>query len=79
MSLLNLYYFIGVVIIGIITGVVPGMYLSRISEIKALKKESVVKNRGLQRKVLLAFQLIIVAVLLNSSFIIKRQINYYPE
>jgi putative ABC transport system permease protein len=76
MSILYLYYFIGVAVIGIITGVVPGMYLSKISETKALKNESIFNTRGFQRKILLIFQLIIVAILLNSTFIIKRQINY---
>ena len=75
-SLIYLYYFIGVTGIGIITGVVPGTYLSNINEIKALKKELIFNTRGFQRKMLLVFQLIIVAVLLNSTFIIKRQINF---
>lgn len=75
-SLLYLYYFVGVIIIGIITGLVPGIFLSKINEIKALKNESVFNSRGIQRKILLVFQLVIVAVLLNSTFIIKRQISY---
>jgi putative ABC transport system permease protein len=76
MTLLYLYYFIGVTVISIITGVVPGIFLSNISEIKVLKKESIFTSRGFQRKILLTFQLVIVAVLINSTFIIKNQISY---
>lgn len=75
-SILYLYYFMGIIIIGIVTGLFPGIFLSKTSEIKALKNESVFSSRGIQRKLLLVFQLVIVAVLLNFTFIIKKQMSY---
>jgi putative ABC transport system permease protein len=75
-SFLYLCYFIGVAIIGLITGLASGIALSKISGIKILKNESFFSSRGIQRKVLLLIQLLIVAILLNSTFIIKKQINY---
>lgn len=73
---LYLIYFIGIVFIGAITGLFPGVFLSKVKEIKALKNETVFRTRGFQRKILLVFQILIVATLLNSTFIIKSQINY---
>lgn len=75
-SLLYFYYFIGVLIIGFITGFIPGLTLSRINELKSLKNESFLSSRGTQRKVLLFIQLLIVAVFLNSTFIINKQIKF---
>ncbi len=74
-SLLYLYYFIGISIIGLIAGLFPGVVLSGIGEVRALKNESSLSSRGIQRKVLLVFQLLIVAIFLNSTFIISHQIN----
>lgn len=73
---LYLLYFAGAIFIGTITGLFPGVFLSKVREIKALKGETVFNSRGLQRKILLAFQMLIVATLLNSTFIIKSQIDY---
>lgn len=64
------------VLIGILSGLIPGLFLSKLKEIKVLKKETVLNTNGMQRKVLLVFQLLIVACLLNASFIMKNQINY---
>lgn len=75
-SSLYVYYFTGIVCIGLITGLFPGIFLANTSAIKALKNGSVFYTRGMQRKLLLVFQLIIVAVLLNCTFIISRQISY---
>lgn len=78
LSRLGLYlvYFLGIMVIGIITGLVPGIFLAKVNEAKALKNELMLKSRGIQHKVLLGFQLVIVAVLLNSVFIVKKQINF---
>lgn len=42
---------------------------------RALKNESFLSSRGVQRKALLVFQLFFVAIFLNSTFIITNQIN----
>ncbi len=73
--LLYLHFFIGISIVGLIAGLFPGVALSGINEVRALKKESFLSSRGIQRKVLLVFQLLIVAIFLNSTFIITKQIN----
>jgi putative ABC transport system permease protein len=75
-SFLYLYFLVGVVCIGLITGLFPGVFLSNINVIKVLKNDSVFNSRGIQRKLLLVFQMIIVAVLLNCTFIINKQIDY---
>ena len=73
---LYLIYFLGILFIGLITGLFPGIFLSKVKVIKALKNDMGFKSRGFQRKILLVFQLLIVATLLNSSFIINSQIDY---
>jgi putative ABC transport system permease protein len=73
---LYLVYFIGIMVIGIITGLAPGVFLAKVNEAKALKNELMLKSRGIRHKVLLGIQLVIVAVLLNSVFIVEKQISY---
>lgn len=75
-SSLYLIYLIVIVLIGLLSGLIPGLFLSKLKEISVLKKETVFNSNGLQRKALLVFQLLIVACLLNASFIMKNQINY---
>ena len=75
-SSLYLCYFIGIIFIGLITGLFPGVFLSKANEIKALNNESIFNSRGMQQKILLVFQLIIVVVLLNCTFIINKQIGF---
>ncbi|MCB0844867.1 MAG: ABC transporter permease [Bacteroidetes bacterium] len=72
-------YFIGFAIIGALSGLVPGIFLSKIKETTALKNKTILNSRGIQRKALLIFQLVIVAGLLNSAFIINSQIQYILE
>lgn len=68
--------FLFLLIIAFITGLIPGLFLSGVKETKALKNESIFRTKGLQRKLLLGFQLVTVAILLNSVFIIQKQLNY---
>ncbi len=76
---LYLFYFVGTLTIGIITGLFPGIFLSKVDEIKALKNETILKSHGFRRKILTTFQLLIVAILLNATFIVKSQINYITK
>ncbi|RLD30254.1 MAG: hypothetical protein DRI73_10550, partial [Bacteroidetes bacterium] len=73
---LYMIYFIGIAVIGVIVGLIPGIFLAKTKEINALKNEIIFNSRGFQRKALLVIQLLIVAILMNSTFIIKSQINY---
>ncbi|MCB0376327.1 MAG: hypothetical protein KDD04_10445, partial [Sinomicrobium sp.] len=57
-------------------GWAPGLFLAKINETKALKNEIIVGSRGIQRRILLLLQLFIVAVLLNATFIVKKQIGF---
>ena len=73
---LYLYYLFGMIGVGLIAGLIPGVSLSKINVIKTLKNESALSSRGYLRRIMLVFQLIIVAVLLNATFIMKSQLNY---
>lgn len=70
------WFFVGVVIIGLTIGLVSGFSLSRVAEVDAFRNEFFHNYRGFLRKMLLLVQMTVVAVLLNSTFIIKKQINY---
>lgn len=73
---LYVYFLSGILCIGVITGLLPGVYISGISLITSLKNETVFQSRGIQRKIFLAIQMAIVAIMLNSTFIINKQITY---
>jgi putative ABC transport system permease protein len=73
---LYLLFFIGVILVGLIAGLFPGIYLCKTKVIKVLKNETVFRSSGYQRKILLVIQMLIVATLLNSTFTINSQINY---
>ncbi|MBI9033160.1 MAG: ABC transporter permease [Bacteroidales bacterium] len=75
-SFLYVYYFISIAIIGLLSGLIPGIFLSKVNEIKALKNESFLSSRGYQRKALLVIQLLIVAVFLNVTGIMNNQIHF---
>jgi len=75
-NLIYFLFFFGIVIIGIITGIISGYSVSKLNAIKVLNNKSFFKSKGIQRKLLLIIQLTIVAVLLNSTFIINKQLNY---
>jgi putative ABC transport system permease protein len=70
------YFLSGILCIGAITGLLPGVYISNISLVKSLKNETVFQSRGLQRKVFLVIQMAIVTSMLNSTFIMNKQITY---
>lgn len=71
-----LYGFAGVAATGLLAGLSPGLYIARIRETNALKDDIIFKTRGIQRQIMLVSQLFIAAVLLNSTLLINRQINY---
>ena len=75
-SLLYLYYVVGIVVVGILTGLIPGILLARTDILRAKRNEAFLYSGGIQRKILLIVQLIILTVLLNSTFITNRQIKY---
>jgi putative ABC transport system permease protein len=70
------YLLSGIFCIGVVTGLLPGIYISGISPGKSLKHETIFHTRGLQRKAFLIIQMAIVATMLNCTLIINRQISY---
>ncbi len=70
------YFFAGIGITSFIIGLIPGIFISKVNEIKVLKNESIFGSRNMQRKLLLVFELIIVAILLNSLLLVKKQIDF---
>lgn len=75
-SVLYCIFFLVITFIGLLTGYISGLSLSKLNVIKALKNESFFNSHGVKRKLMLIFQLIIVATLLNSTFIINNQIKF---
>ncbi len=62
-------------IVGTISGILPGMFITSIKPIEALKQQKTVAN-GRYRKYLIAFQFTLAIVLLSSTFLINKQLNY---
>lgn len=73
---LYVYFFIGFFAIGLITGIIPGILLSNVDELKILKKQTFFRPNAHQQSFMLVLQLTIVAVLVNSTFTLKNQIDY---
>ncbi len=70
------FFLAGILFTGTITGIIPGIYISRINLIKSLKNEPIFNSRAIQRKILLVVQLAMVSIMLNSTFILNKQITY---
>ena len=63
----------GVAFIGILSGIVPAFFITRLDAVDVLKGNFKRKSRRLYSKLLIGFQYIVVIVLLISSFVISRQ------
>ncbi len=75
-STLYAFFAIGIILIALTISLIPGIFISKVKEIKVLKKESIFNSRNLQRKLFLLFQFLIVAILLNSSLSVTKQIDF---
>ncbi len=65
------------VLIGLISGMYPSLYLSYFNPIYTLKGESKSgKTAGLFRKVLISFQFIIAAILIAGTVVVNQQISF---
>lgn len=78
-SSLYIFYFIGIGIICSVIGFFPGFYVSKVNEIKVFKNEGIFGCREIQRKLFLMLQLSVIGVLLNSVFIVNKQIYFMLE
>lgn len=66
----------GAGLLGAASGLVPGLLLSKTDASSALKDDTPMRSRGILRKALLVFQVVIVAGLLNATFLISSQMRY---
>ena len=64
-----------VLAIGTISGIIPGLFISKFKPIDSLKEKKAANNYSF-RKYLVAFQFALAIVLLSSTFIISKQLNY---
>ncbi|MDA3866584.1 MAG: FtsX-like permease family protein [Salinivirgaceae bacterium] len=67
------------IIIGAISGIVPALYITRINPIEIINGSFRLKTKARYSKVLIAFQLIIVIVLLSGTVSIFRQFKYMQQ
>ncbi|MDX2414276.1 MAG: ABC transporter permease [Bacteroidales bacterium] len=62
-------------LIGIISGIVPGLFIASVNPFKALKQKQESRN-GKLRKYLILVQFTLSIVLLSSTFLIQKQLNF---
>jgi len=66
------------ILIGLISGVYPSMYLTRFSPLEILKgKASGMKGIGLFKKILMVFQFIITITLITGTIVVYKQLNHW--
>lgn len=66
------------ILIGLISGIYPSMYLTRFSPLQILKgKVSGAKGIGLFKKALMVFQFIITISLITGTIVVYKQLNYW--
>lgn len=63
----------GVTFVGLLSGIIPAFFITRLNAVDVLKGNFKRKSRRLYSKLLIGFQYIVVIVLLISSFVISRQ------
>ena len=67
------------IIVGLGAGVYPALYLSGFKPVRALKNVNQVQSRGVQRKVLITFQMAVSIALIASALIIQAQMALVRE
>lgn len=62
-------------LVGAVAGIIPGMFIAKVKPIEAIKQKRIINNARF-RKYLIAFQFTLAIVLLSSTFLINKQLNY---
>ncbi len=74
----NLISVITAILIGLLSGLYPSLYLTRFSPIESLKrKASKVKGIAVFKKGLLIFQFVITITLITGTILVYKQLNYW--
>ncbi len=67
----------GTIIVGIFSGIYPSLYLTSFVPVDVLKGQSIKGKKGaFFRKALIVFQFLISVILITSTIVITRQLNY---
>ncbi len=77
-DLYPVYFLLGTIILGFLSGIYPALYLSSLSSIKILKGQSnlSLKKGSLFRKILLIFQFTISIIIILGAITIQSQLGY---
>ena len=74
---LNLLYFlVFVLVVGLISGIIPALIITRINPVEVIKGGFTFKSKTRYSKILIAFQYLVVIVLIISTVVIVRQTRY---
>ena len=74
----NIISIVSAITIGIISGLYPALYLTKLSPIEILKgKVSKAKGLGIFKKVLMVFQFIITITLITGTITVYKQLSYW--
>ena len=73
----NLYFFVGAIVLGIVSGLYPALALTSFKTVEVIKGK-ISKSRGgiIARKALMVFQFVISLIMIVGSIVIYRQINH---
>lgn len=69
----------GAILIGILAGVVPALTISRFNPVEVVKGAFRMKSKGSYSKALIAFQYLVIIVLVTSALFIGKQTRYLKD
>lgn len=76
-ELWHLLLYVGLIlVIGLVSGIYPALFLSRLKVISILKGSSQSNNKHYIRKGMVVFQFVITVFLISSTLIMRKQLNY---
>ncbi|RXQ95076.1 ABC transporter permease [Ancylomarina salipaludis] len=73
----NLFFaIVFMLLIGIISGIIPALKITKFNPIEVVKGESKMKEKNIYSKIMICFQYLIIIVLITSAFFISKQTNF---